>query len=149
VESERKYLLLVNGPNLNRLGQREPSIYGTATLADVEASVAAVAKQYNVEVRSFQSNSEGALIDFLQEFGPNALGIIINPGALAHYGYALRDCLADIRRPTVEVHISNVHQREEFRHKLVLAPVVAGQICGLGIQGYLLAARYLLGCADQ
>ncbi len=146
---KKKYILLVNGPNLNRLGQREPSIYGTTTLADIEASVAELARSHNVEVRSFQSNSEGALIDFLQEFGPDALGIIINPGALAHYGYALRDCLADIRRPTVEVHISNVHQREEFRHKLVLAPVVTGQIAGLGTEGYLLAARYLLNCTGK
>ncbi|GMA52386.1 3-dehydroquinate dehydratase [Alicyclobacillus contaminans] len=139
-----QYLLLLNGPNLNRLGLREPEIYGTETLDDVVRRVEAVATRHGVGVRAFQSNSEGALIDRLQADGPGALGIIINPGALAHYGYSLRDCLADVNRPTIEVHISNVHRREAFRHQLVLAPVVTGQIVGLGTLGYALAAEALL-----
>ncbi|MBX5437382.1 MAG: type II 3-dehydroquinate dehydratase [Alicyclobacillaceae bacterium] len=139
----RPYVLLVNGPNLNRLGVRDPQIYGTETLADVERRVRAVTAPRGVEVRSFQSNSEGALIDFLQQHGPGSLGIILNPGALAHYGLALRDCLEDIGRPVVEVHISNVHKREPFRHHLVLSAVVTGQIVGLGTAGYELAAEYL------
>lgn len=139
------YVLLVNGPNLNRLGQRDPGVYGTETLADIVQRVQAVATEFGVAVKSFQANSEGAIIDYLQEHGPAARGIIINPGALAHYGWALRDCIADLGRPTVEVHISNVHRRESFRHQLVLAPVVTGQIVGLGSAGYGLAARHLLG----
>ncbi|RIV29144.1 type II 3-dehydroquinate dehydratase [Alicyclobacillaceae bacterium I2511] len=141
------YLLLVNGPNLNRLGVREPEIYGTESLIDVVSSVRSVATEYGVEVDSFQSNHEGELVDILQQHGPASLGIIINPGALAHYGYSLRDCLADIDRPTVEVHISNVHQREAFRQQLVLSGVVRGQIVGLGTLGYRLAALYLLQIA--
>jgi 3-dehydroquinate dehydratase-2 len=142
--SSRAYLLLVNGPNLNRLGRRNPDVYGTETLADVEARVRSVTEPAGVDLRAFQSNSEGDLIDFLQREGPGALGIILNPGAFGHYSYALRDCLEDLQRPVVEVHISNVHRREAFRHELVLAPVVTGQIVGLGTLGYELAARYLL-----
>lgn len=139
------YVLLVNGPNLNRLGQRDPGVYGTETLADIVQRAQAVATEFGVTVQSFQSNSEGAIIDYLQAHGPAARGIIINPGALAHYGWALRDCIADLDRPTVEVHISNVHRRESFRHQLVLAAVVTGQIVGLGSAGYSLAVRHLLG----
>jgi 3-dehydroquinate dehydratase II len=142
--TDQPYLLLLNGPNLNRLGVREPSVYGTDTLQDVVTRVETAAAAYGVLVQSFQSNAEGDLIDFLQAYGSDALGIIVNPGALAHYGYSLRDCLADLQRPTVEVHISNVHRRESFRHQLVLAPVVTGQIVGLGTYGYELAVHYLL-----
>jgi 3-dehydroquinate dehydratase II len=138
------YLLLVNGPNLNRLGTREPSIYGYDTLHDVEARVAALAAAHNVAVCSHQSNHEGDLIDYLQSHGPQSIGVILNPGAFAHYGLALRDCVADIGCPVVEVHISNVHQREPFRHQLVLAPVVTGQMVGFGTTGYELAAQYLI-----
>lgn len=138
------YLLFVNGPNLNRLGSREPSIYGYDTLQDVESRVTALAKASNVAVRSYQSNHEGNLIDYLQTHGPQSIGVILNPGALAHYGLALRDCIADIGCPVVEVHISNVHKREPFRHQLVLAPVVAGQLVGFGTMGYELATQYLL-----
>ncbi len=142
--SKLPYLLLINGPNLNRLGVREPGIYGTESLTDVERSVRTVAADYGVEVVAFQSNHEGKLVDIIQEHGPASRGIIINPGALAHYGYSLRDCLADIDRPTIEVHISNVHRREAFRQNLVLSEVVRGQIVGLGTLGYKLAALYLL-----
>jgi 3-dehydroquinate dehydratase-2 len=142
--SEQPVLLCVNGPNLNRLGSREPSIYGTDTLEDVAGRVAKIAASANVGLLLFQSNHEGEIIDYLQKYGPLSVGVILNPGALAHYGLSLRDCLADIGCPVVEVHISNVHRRETFRHELVLAPVVAGQIVGLGTAGYELAAEYLL-----
>ncbi|WP_067617612.1 type II 3-dehydroquinate dehydratase [Alicyclobacillus acidiphilus] len=134
------YLLLINGPNLNRLGVRKPDTYGTRTLQDVVDLVRETAQGYGVEVLDKQSNHEGELIDFLQQHGPEALGIIINPGAFGHYAYALRDCLEDIDRPTIEVHISNVHKREAFRHQLVLADVVQGQVVGLGTDGYRYAA---------
>lgn len=142
--SERPYLLLVNGPNLNRLGVREPAVYGTVSLDDIVNNVTGLAADYGVDVRAFQSNHEGGLIDFLQDASERAVGVVLNPGAYAHYGYALRDCLADLSCPVIEVHISNVHRREAFRHELVLAPVVAGQIVGLGTAGYELAARQLL-----
>lgn len=148
-EDTQPYILLVNGPNLNRLGVRNPSVYGTVTLLDIEQSVTRIAESFGLNVRTFQSNSEGALIDFLQHYGPNALGIIINPGALGHYGYALRDCIEDIGKLTVEVHISNVHKRESFRHQLVLASVVTGQIVGLGTKGYETAATYLCQCMQK
>ncbi|WDM03083.1 type II 3-dehydroquinate dehydratase [Alicyclobacillus cycloheptanicus] len=137
-------MLLVNGPNLNRLGQRDRAVYGSETLSDIVRRVEAVAHRHGASVRAFQSNHEGAIIDFLQQEGPNADGLVINPGALGHYGYALRDCLADLCLPIVEVHISNVHKREPFRHQLVLSGVVTGQIVGLGAAGYELAAAYLL-----
>ncbi|MCL6516183.1 type II 3-dehydroquinate dehydratase [Alicyclobacillus sp.] len=140
----RPYLLVVNGPNLNRLGVRQPQVYGTETLASVVARVREVASAEGVDVLDFQSNHEGALIDFLQQHGPSSVGVVLNPGALGHYGWALRDCVADLGRPVVEVHISNVHRREPFRHQLVLAPVVAGQVVGMGTTGYVWAARHLL-----
>lgn len=142
------YILLLNGPNLNRLGVRDVKTYGTVTLADITARVSAVAHGYGVQIRAFQSNHEGALIDFLQTHGLAARGIIINPGAFGHYSYALRDCLEDIQRPTIEVHISNVHRREAFRHQLVLASVVTGQIVGLGPKGYELAVHALCKTDD-
>jgi 3-dehydroquinate dehydratase II len=144
VAEERSYILLVNGPNLNRLGVRDPSVYGKDTLDDIHHRVVELAEDYGVEVDAFQSNHEGELIDFLQTHGPSSRGVILNPGALGHYSYALRDCLADIRGPVIEVHISNVHSREAFRHQLVLASVVKGQIVGLGTFGYELATLYLL-----
>lgn len=144
MDSANPYLLLVNGPNLNRLGVRKPEVYGNTTLAEIVQRVRAIAARYQVDVVDFQSNHEGFIIDFLQQHGPGAAGLIINPGALAHYGLALRDCLEDIALPTIEVHISNVHRREPFRHHLVLSAVVTGQIVGLGMAGYELAAEQLL-----
>lgn len=137
------YLLVVHGPNLNRLGVRKPETYGTKTLADIISQAQERAGRYGVTVKDKQSNHEGDLIDFLQEHGPNALGIIVNPGAFGHYSYALRDCLEDIARPTIEVHISNVHKREPFRHQLVLSDVVLGQVVGLGTEGYGFAVEAL------
>ncbi len=137
-----RVLLLVNGPNLNRLGQRDPKVYGSTNLEAIEATVRTTVSAAGVTLKSFQSNHEGALIDFLQTDGPACSGIIINPGAFGHYSYALRDCLADLGKPCVEVHISNVHQREAFRHQLVLSPVVTGQVVGLGADGYEVAAQW-------
>jgi 3-dehydroquinate dehydratase-2 len=137
-----KTILLINGPNLNRLGSREPEIYGRTTLKEIETMVVERGKSWDMAVKPFQSNHEGALIDFIHAEQKDASGIIINPGALAHYAYALRDCLAAAGCPVVEVHISNVHKREEWRRKSVLAEVVTGLIGGLGVEGYLLALEY-------
>jgi 3-dehydroquinate dehydratase-2 len=132
-------ILLVNGPNLNTLGSREPHIYGTATLADIERDVTARATAAGAELRAFQANSEGALIDWLQREQSGGDGIIINAGALTHYGIALRDAIAGSDLPAIEVHISNVYRREAFRHESLLAAVCTGSIVGLGAQGYLFA----------
>jgi 3-dehydroquinate dehydratase II len=137
-------ILLVNGPNLNLLGEREPAIYGTTTLADVERMVREHCAARVVEVRAFQSNHEGALVDFIQEHRKAARGIILNGGALTHTSYALRDCLEAVRIPTVEVHLSHIHAREPFRHVSLVAPACRGQITGLGVRGYLFAASWLL-----
>ena len=137
-------LLLVNGPNLNTLGTREPEIYGATTLPDIERAVADRAAALGAEVRSFQANGEGALIDWLQGEQSGAQGLIINAGALTHYSVALRDAVAACGLPAVEVHISNVWKREEFRHASLLSPVVTGAIVGLGVQGYVLAVEALV-----
>lgn len=137
-----KTLLLINGPNLNMLGEREPDVYGRTTLLEIIAAVTDEAKHYGIALKPFQSNHEGAIIDFIQAEYKNAAGIIINPGALTHYAYSLRDCLAAVDIPVVEVHISNIQRREEWRRKSVLTEVCAGLISGLGADGYLLALRY-------
>ena len=137
-------ILIVNGPNLNRLGKRDPTQYGTQTLADVEAAVAARASELRVDVSFFQSNHEGAIIDFLQTESDSADGIIINPGALTHYGLSLRDALADTTLPIIEVHLSNIHAREKFRSVSVIAPVARGQIAGQGWKGYISALDLLV-----
>jgi 3-dehydroquinate dehydratase-2 len=139
-------ILLVNGPNLNLLGEREPEIYGRTTLHEIEKLVRDACAGWNVEVKAFQSNHEGALIDFLQEHRARARGIVINAGAYTHSSYALHDCLKAMPVPAVEVHISNIHAREAFRRESVIAPACRGQIAGLGIRGYLLAAEWL--CAE-
>src|SRR3990170_4563321 len=132
-------ILVINGPNLNTLGTREPEVYGTDTLADIMGRVEERARALGVEVKSFQSNHEGAIIDFVQQEAPQADGIVINPGALTHYGLSLRDALAGCGRPAIEVHISNLYVREPFRRRSVTAAVCAGVISGLGWRGYLLA----------
>jgi len=137
-----KRILLVNGPNLNMLGCRQPDIYGKTTLAEIETAVSAKAKLLGLSVKSFQSNHEGNIIDFIQAEAKDACGMIINPGALAHYSYALRDCLMDAGIPVIEVHISNLAKREEWRNKSVLTDVCEGMILGLGKDGYLMALDY-------
>ena len=132
-------LLLVNGPNLNLLGIREPGIYGTETLADVVSLVERTAAQHGFEVRAIQSNHEGVLVDAIHEVRTSAAGIVINAGALTHTSIALRDALAAVTVPVIEVHISNVHAREAFRHHSYLSAVCDGVIVGCGTQGYELA----------
>lgn len=136
-------VVVVNGPNLDLLGKREPEIYGTRTLADLEKTVQAKAEELGVEVTFFQSNSEGELIDFLHEHAPGSLGIVINPAALSHYSLALYDCLQALALPVVEVHISNIHAREEFRSRSVTARAARGVIAGLGFAGYEMALEFL------
>ena len=137
-------VLLVHGPNLNLLGERRPEIYGPTTLLDIEADVAAAANARGAAVLSFQSNSEGALIDFLHEHRKLASGVVINAGALTHTSVALRDAIEAINLPVVEVHISNTHAREGFRHVSLVAPVCLGQVTGLGRAGYTAATNLLL-----
>ena len=138
-------VLVINGPNLNLLGAREPSYYGVKTLEDILEALEEAARDLDVELEAFQSNHEGAIIDYVQVNAPDASGIIINAGALTHYGLALRDALIDSRLPIIEVHLSNIHAREEFRRRSVLADVAVGQIAGLGWKGYLYALEYFAG----
>ena len=137
-------ILLVNGPNLNTLGTREPHIYGNATLADIVRDFTAHAEGLGAEVRDFQANGEGQLIDWLQAEQQDADGLVINAGALTHSSIALRDAVAGSDLPTIEVHISNVWKREPFRHESLLSPVVVGAIVGLGAHGYTLALEALV-----
>jgi len=137
-------ILLINGPNLNTLGEREPDVYGAMTLPDVEARVREEAQALDVELRAFQSNHEGEIIDFIQAEAAGAAGIIINPGALTHYGLSLRDALAACGLPAIEVHISNIYGREPFRHHSLTAAVSRGLIAGLGWRGYPAALRALV-----
>ncbi len=137
-----KTVLLINGPNLNLLGSREPDIYGRTSLAEIQGTLAERAGVWGINLKPFQSNHEGALIDFIQAEQGQASGIIINPGALTHYSYALRDCLAGVGCPVIEVHISNLRAREHWRQESVMTEVCTGMISGLGVRGYLLALEY-------
>jgi 3-dehydroquinate dehydratase II len=140
-----KNILLVNGPNLNLLGTREPAVYGTTTLADVEAAAITQANAGKAFLTTFQSNHEGALIDRIHAARTDKTeAIIINPGGLTHTSIALRDALASVAIPFIEVHISNIHQREAFRHVSYLSDIAVGVICGLGVEGYRLAIDFFL-----
>jgi 3-dehydroquinate dehydratase-2 len=141
-------ILLISGPNLNQLGQRDTDLYGRQTLAEIEGLVQKRAEEWQAEIRPYQSNHEGAIIDFMQQES-SADGMIINPGALAHYGLALRDALADFPGPVVEVHLSNIYGREEFRKTSVTAAVVSGVVTGLGWRGYLAALDALIGMLHE
>lgn len=140
-----KQLLLLNGPNLNLLGTREPEVYGTATLADIESAATAQAGAAGASLSCYQSNHEGALIDRIHAAKTEGVDmIVINPGGLTHTSVALRDALAGVAIPFVEVHISNIYQREEFRHHSFLSAIAQGIICGLGTDGYRLAIDFAL-----
>jgi 3-dehydroquinate dehydratase-2 len=143
---EGDYVLVLNGPNLNLLGTREPGVYGSMTLAEIlsDLEVVALSADPPLRIEHVQTNHEGNLVDAIQTLGPSSAGIIINPGALTHYSIALRDALAAVGTATIEVHLSNIHAREEFRHHSVIAPVVLGQIAGLGSDGYRLALHHLI-----
>jgi 3-dehydroquinate dehydratase II len=142
-------ILLLHGPNLNLLGEREPDVYGKVTLAEIDARITALAKGQGAEIRIVQSNCEGGIIDAIQEARQWADGLMINPGAFTHYSLAIRDAIAAVRIPAVEIHISNVFAREEFRHRSVIAPVCIGSICGFGARSYELGWIALTGYLQQ
>lgn len=139
-----KKILVLNGPNLNMLGVREPGVYGTLSLQAIEQRLRKLADELSVDLECFQSNHEGGLIDKIHEAYSAVDGIIMNPGAFTHYSYAIRDAISTVQIPTIEVHISNIHKREAFRHVSVIAPVALGQIAGLGAEGYELGLRAIV-----
>lgn len=136
-------ILVIHGPNLNMLGIREPHIYGDFSFELMNKLIEDKAKEKDFEIEIYQSNWEGQIVDWIQQKGPKVDYIIINAGALTHYSYAIRDALSAVKTPTIEVHISNIYAREEFRHKSVIAPIAIGQISGFGIYSYLLALDYI------
>jgi len=137
-------ILVLNGPNLNMLGIREPEIYGKETLEDIKAYILEQTENEDVELTFYQSNHEGALIDKIHEAHSAFDGIVINPGAYTHYSYAIADALSSVKTPAVEVHLSNIHKREGFRHTSVTAASCIGQICGFGKYGYVMAIHALV-----
>jgi len=137
-------ILIIHGPNLNMLGKRDKSIYGGKTLKQIDALLKQEARASGVDVVTFQSNHEGALVDFIQEQAGLARGVVINPGALTHYGFSLLDALVDSKLPVIEVHLSNIYRREEWRAESIIAPIAEGQISGLGWRGYVAALQILV-----
>ncbi len=144
-----KSILVIHGPNLNRLGRREPEIYGRHTLADIDAELVQAGKTLGVDVQTFQSNHEGELVDRIQQAAEEVDGLVINPAAYTHTSVALRDALLLLDIPVIEVHLSNIYQRESFRHHSMTAPAATGQIAGLGKNGYLLALDALVRMATD
>jgi len=143
-------IVVIHGPNLRLLGRREPEVYGTETLDEINRAVAELGTELGVDVETFQSNSEGAILDFLEEASQRADGVVINPGGLTHTSVSLRDALVGVGLPFVEIHLSNTAARERFRRHSFLAPVAAGVVQGFGSHGYLLALRGLVArIADQ
>ncbi len=142
-------IAVFNGPNLNMLGIREPGVYGSITLGSIEAMLLEQANGLNAELTFLQSNHDGEIIDAIHAAYGKLDGIIINPGAWTHYNYAIRDALSGVALPVIEVHISNIHKREAFRHHSVVAPIAVGQIAGLGAQGYTLALQALINILQE
>lgn len=138
-EKKQPKILVIHGPNLNMLGQREPDIYGTTTLEDLNANLEEVGKSLGLELQTFQSNHEGQIIEKIQEAAKNQNGIIINPAALTHTSVAIRDALLLLDMPMIEIHLSNIYKREPFRHKSLMSDVVTAQITGFGVRGYTMA----------
>ncbi|MCP4706418.1 MAG: type II 3-dehydroquinate dehydratase [candidate division Zixibacteria bacterium] len=143
-DSNKKKYLVIHGPNLNLLGKREPEIYGTMSLDDINAKLNEFANQNNIDLEIIQSNSEGEIIDALHNAMENSNGVVINPGAYTHYSIAIFDAVSAIGLPVIEVHISNIYSREEFRRHSVIAPACIGQITGLGWYGYILALESII-----
>jgi len=137
-------ILVIHGPNLNLLGTREPEVYGSTTLSQIDAMLSELGGELGVEVESFQSNHEGAIIDAIHGARGRVDGILLNPGAYTHYAIAIRDAIAAVDLPVVEVHLSNIYKREPFRHRSVIAPVAAGTIAGFGAESYRLGLRALV-----
>ena len=142
-------LLVMNGPNLNLLGTRGPETYGTATLADVERLAAETAERFGMEVECRQSNHEGQLIDWIHEARGRHAGIVLNPGAYSHTSIAIRDAISSVELPVVEVHLTNIHAREEFRHHSYVSGVAVAVLCGTGVQGYAYAVEHLARLAGE
>ena len=144
-----KTIYVLNGPNLNLLGTREPGQYGSATLEDIRKLCGDMGRELGLEIEFRQSNHEGELVEWIQEAGQKAAAIVINPAAYSHTSVALHDAVRAVGLPVAEVHLSNIHAREEFRHRDMVAPVSVGMICGFGPEGYVLALRALAGILDK